>query len=44
MKKKLNIQKISQSMDEKGYNQAALSQNLGVSRTIVSVISYDKSI
>ena len=36
MKKKLNIQKISQSMDEKGYNQAALSQNLGVSRTIVS--------
>lgn len=36
MKKKLNIQKISQSMDEKGYNQTALSKNLGVSRTIVS--------
>ena len=36
MEKKLNIQRISQSMDEKGYNQAALSQNLGVSRTIVS--------
>jgi len=36
MEKKLNIQKINQSMDEKGYNQAALSKNLGVSRTIVS--------
>ena len=36
MEKKLNIQRINQSMDEKGYNQAALSQNLGVSRTIVS--------
>jgi transcriptional regulator with XRE-family HTH domain len=36
MEKKLNIQKISQSMDEKGLNQSSLAQNLGVSRTIVS--------
>ena len=36
MEKKLNIQKISQSMDEKGLNQAGLAQSLGVSRTIVS--------
>ncbi len=36
MGKKLNIQKISQSMDEKGLNQAGLAQSLGVSRTIVS--------
>ncbi|CAB1060534.1 HigA protein (antitoxin to HigB) [Olavius sp. associated proteobacterium Delta 1] len=36
MGKKLNIQKISQSMDEKGLNQAGLAQIMGVSRTIVS--------
>jgi transcriptional regulator with XRE-family HTH domain len=36
MEKKLNIQKISQSMDNKGLNQAGLAQSLGVSRTIVS--------
>ena len=36
MARKLNIQKISQSMDEKGFNQAGLAQSLGVSRTIVS--------
>ena len=36
MEKKLNMQKISQSMDERGLNQAGLAQSLGVSRTIVS--------
>jgi len=36
MEKKLNIQKISQSMDERGLNQAGLAQSLEVSRTIVS--------
>ncbi len=36
MEKKLNILKISQTMEEKGLNQASLSQRLGVSRTIVS--------
>jgi len=36
MGKKLNMQKISQSMDEKGLNQAGLAKSLGVSRTIVS--------
>ncbi len=36
MEKKLNIQNISQSMDNKGLNQAGLAQSLGVSRTIVS--------
>ncbi len=36
MEKKLNMQKISQFMDERGLNQAGLAQSLGVSRTIVS--------
>ncbi|MEJ2165050.1 MAG: XRE family transcriptional regulator [Desulfobacterales bacterium] len=36
MERKLNILKISQTMDEKGLSQASLAQTLGVSRTIVS--------
>lgn len=36
MEKKLNIQRISESMGARGLNQAGLAQSLGVSRTIVS--------
>ena len=36
MEKQLNIEKIFETMDEVGFNQARLAKNLGVSRTIVS--------
>lgn len=36
MEKQLNIKKIVETMDELGFNQARLANDLGVSRTIVS--------
>jgi transcriptional regulator with XRE-family HTH domain len=36
MEKQLNLRRISSAMDEHGLNQARLSKELGVSRTIVS--------
>ncbi len=36
MEKQLNLKRISSVMDEHGLNQAGLSKELGVSRTIVS--------